>query len=182
MNALVVGGAGSGKSAFAERLACSLSEQRTYVATMLDAGPEAYARIERHRQQRVSGGFATVECPSADRLASPELADAHGVLLLDDLGNLVANTLFAADGSMADPDEALDALYSSITAVAEAYDHTVIVGNLVGSEGPYPYEGTNTWVRLVGALCCQLAARFDTVIEVTAGCPDAVKGVIPCAY
>ena len=38
MRVLVVGGSGSGKSAYAERLAARLAEQRTYVATMRNEG------------------------------------------------------------------------------------------------------------------------------------------------
>ena len=41
MRTLVVGGSGSGKSAYAEQLACSRSSDRVYVATMAHMGAEA---------------------------------------------------------------------------------------------------------------------------------------------
>ena len=69
MLTLVIGGAGSGKSAFAEDLVCRLGENRIYLAAMLPRGAEAQARIERHRARfmlqireivRISAEFAFV--------------------------------------------------------------------------------------------------------------------------
>ena len=174
MRALVVGGSGSGKSAYAERLAARLSSRRTYVATMRNEGSEARKRIRRHLEQRVELGFVTIECPDSLEPACAEATDS--VALVDDLGNLVANTLFAEDGTMAEPAEVLGRLVSEVDALAHTYQHVVLMGNEVGAEGPHPYAGTDTWVRLVGALNCRIAALFDEVIEVVAGMPCHVKG------
>lgn len=176
MRVLVVGGSGSGKSAYAEKIACELSDTRTYVATMKPIGAEARKRIARHRMQRANKGFELVECTESLTCALPSSGHAQGVALLDDLGNLVANTLFAPDGTMRDPTRVLERLTHELDGIAQAYEHVVVVGNEVGSEGPYPQEATQTWVRLVGTLCCVLAARSNTVVEVTAGVPCSVKG------
>ena len=178
MNALVTGGASSGKSAFAERLACSLSPTRTYVATMRDDGTEAHARIERHRVRRAHLGFSTIEC--ADDL-TPAIPDTQndGVALLEDLGNLTAHALFAPDGTMVDPKETLDHLEQEVIELFNHYAHVVLVGNDVGSEGPSPYATTQAWVRLMGSLCCRLAVHADIVTEVVAGSPLVVKGRLP---
>ena len=179
MKALVVGGAGSGKSRYAEQLACSLAPRRTYVATMVDAGREAKERIERHRAQRAGLDFETLECPDtlvADTLHDDARAATSGVVLLDDLGNLCANALFAPDGRMAEPDAVLDRLEREVSVLSRHYAHTVVVGNLVGSEGRLVRDETYVWVRLVGALCCRIAATFDTVVIVSAGIPRIVKG------
>lgn len=61
MIALVTGGASSGKSEFAERLALSLPGPHVYAATMRREGAEAEERIARHRLQREGAGFKTVE-------------------------------------------------------------------------------------------------------------------------
>ncbi|MBR1829086.1 MAG: bifunctional adenosylcobinamide kinase/adenosylcobinamide-phosphate guanylyltransferase [Atopobiaceae bacterium] len=175
MRVLVVGGSGSGKSAYAEQLAARLSERRTYVATMRPEGREARARIDRHRLQRAGLGFDTVECP--DSLAPAFATDRGGVVLVDDLGNLVANALFLPDGTMTDPGEVLERLYNEVKALARAYDHVVLVGNEVGAEGRYDHDSTNAWVRLIGALNCRIAATFDVVTEVVCGIPCQVKGV-----
>ena len=65
MLTLVVGGAASGKSAYAEALVLrSAAARRIYLATMSAGGEEARRRIEKHRAMRGAGkGFETVECP-----------------------------------------------------------------------------------------------------------------------
>lgn len=178
MNVLVTGGAASGKSACAEEIACALGSARYYLATMADVGAEARGRIARHRTQREGLGFETLECPSGT-LAPVLEASAGGVVLLEDLGNLVSNALFAADGTMADADEVLCRLEGEVTRLADCFDHVVVVGNEVGSEGPSPYESTRLWVRLMGSLVCRLAARCDTVVEVACGVPHVLKGRLP---
>lgn len=179
MRALVVGGSGSGKSAFSERLCCTLGSPRTYVATMATDGQEARMRIERHRAQRADLGFSTIERTSSLAGCEPDPTAASGVLLLDDLGNLAANALFSPDGTMADPHEVLERLAAEVIGLTGRFRHAVVVGNLVGSEGRPSYPTTEAWVRLVGALCCRLARSFDTVVEVTAGVATPVKGVLP---
>lgn len=175
MNVLVTGGSASGKSLYAEQLACSLSPTRTYLATMSAEGREASERIRRHRAQRAEGGFVTVEC--AGTLPSHRF---DGVVLLDDLGNLVAQALFARDGAMADPARVLDRLDQETAGLFAHADHVVIVGNEVGAEGRSPYEGTRAWVELMGALACRVASRADVVVEIASGIPTAVKGALPC--
>lgn len=179
MRALVVGGSGSGKSAFAERLACDLSPTRTYLATMSDDGPEASERIQRHRSQREGLGFTTVECPHGSLDEALRCCDAKGVALLDDLGNLLSNALFSHDGSMGEPKKVLGRLGDEVEGLARSFEHIVVVGNEVGSEGPSPFEATGVWVKLMGSLCCGIAANFDVVVEVVSGIPILVKGELP---
>lgn len=179
MKVLVVGGSGSGKSAFAERLCSDLSPTRTYLATMAPYGIEALRRIERHRRQRVDLDFSTIECIGTLAHKAPSASASQGVALLDDVGNLVANALFAPDGSMADPRNVRQRLLRELDTLGTQYRHVVVVGNEVGSEGPYADGPTQTWVRLTGSLCCALAANSDTVVEVVAGIPQIVKGALP---
>ena len=190
-----MGGSGSGKSAFAERLACDLSTERTYVATMLAQGPEAHARIARHRKQRAHLGFTTiewndvltrsteVEAPFVHlkykecKRCYPLHAPASGVMLLDDLGNLAARALFADGTTMADPRETLPRLICELNALFDVFEHVVVVGNEAGSDYvPSQEAGTRAWIWLQGALCCHLATQFSTVVEVVAGLPTYVKG------
>ena len=178
MRALVVGGSGSGKSAFAERLACGLSARRTYVATMRGQGAEAQARIARHRTQRAGLGFRTLECTTDLPLDRLPAQASQGVALLEDVGNLAANALFGSEGLMNDEGEVRARLERQIVALSRAFAHTVVVGNEAGCEGLPDHEGTCAWLRLVGGLQCAVAADFDVVVEVVAGVPQVLKGVL----
>ena len=108
MLVLVTGGAASGKSAHAERLLCDRApSSRLYLATMQPFGAAAQARIARHRALRQGKGFETVEC-STD-LAGLTLPRHYDGILLEDLGNLLANEIFAPEG-------AGDAAFGSVLA------------------------------------------------------------------
>lgn len=157
MIALVTGGAASGKSAYAERLALSLPGPRWYVATMKRGGAEAEARIARHVRMREGKGFSTVELAHA----GPSSFGPGGTVLLEDLSNLVLNGL----------EGGLDRIL--------ACDNAVIVTNEIGGDGVSYDAYTRDFMEHLGALSCRLAARADVVVEVVAGVPKAVKGELP---
>ena len=73
MMVLVTGGASSGKSAFAEQVACSLPGSRYYLAAMKPYGEEGARRIARHRELRAGKGFATLECYDGLRLVTEDM-------------------------------------------------------------------------------------------------------------
>lgn len=87
---LVLGGARSGKSGFAESLGRERGGPRTYIATAEPFDDEMRQRIARHREQRAGDGWQTVEAPLDP---SAVLRGASGVVLLDCitvwLGNLM---------------------------------------------------------------------------------------------
>ena len=98
--ALVTGGSGSGKSAWAEGLSCALCPgPKRYLATMRPFGEEAQRRIARHRAMRANKGFDTLECP--DGLDGLPISPSDTVLL-EDLSNLAANEI-TSDGIEYDP-------------------------------------------------------------------------------
>ena len=170
MFVLVTGGASSGKSAFAERVACALPAPHAYLATMQGAGEEAAARIERHRALRAGKGFETVECPCGlERLALDGVLPEQGTVLLEDLGNLAANEMFAEHPRTAD--EAM----AGIDAVARQCANLVIVTNEIGSDGIDYGDATRADQEFLGALACACAARADAVFEVVASLPRVIK-------
>lgn len=114
---LVTGGARSGKSTYAERLAAQLAEPRggrvTYLATSQTHDVEMAARVATHRAARPAA-WTTVECPLEVPAAIREHAGpaASGglsgpVLLLDCVTFWVTNLLFAggAFGGSAPPED-----------------------------------------------------------------------------
>ena len=63
MLTLVLGGAASGKSEYAESLVLRTTGPRYYLATMQVWDAECAARVEKHRKMRAAKQFETVECP-----------------------------------------------------------------------------------------------------------------------
>ncbi len=93
MLTLVSGSNGSGKSVYAENLVRRTQGKRCYVATMVAQNEENIQRIEKHRRQRADMGFVTVEEPwDLDKVQ----VDPDSVVLLEDLSNLVGNSIFMA--------------------------------------------------------------------------------------
>ena len=96
MLTLVLGGAASGKSEYAESLVLRTTGPRYYLATMQVWDAECAARVEKHRKMRAAKQFETVECPL--HLNNVRLP-ARGTALLEDLGNLAANELYDPAGA-----------------------------------------------------------------------------------
>ena len=168
---LVTGGAASGKSAHAERLLCDRApSSRLYLATMQPFGAAARARIARHRALRQGKGFETVERPLG--LAGLELPRRYDGILLEDLGNLLANELFAPEGAK---DAAFGSILAGIERLQDCCETLVIVTNEIFSDGlPYPPE-TVQYIELLGRLNAALCARAQAAYESVCGILLPVK-------
>lgn len=186
MRLLVVGGASSGKSAFAENAVLRLSPSRVYLATMQPFGREGALRVERHRRLREGKGFSAVE--RCRDLASLEFASCaclqacsksggafQAAALVEDLGNLLANEMFSDDGTF-DGDGALARADAGMRHVERSFEHVVAVANDVGRDVALQSVEMQAYVAQLGALNCMLATRFDAVVEVECGVPHKVKG------
>ena len=91
---LVLGGARSGKSAFAERLARATGGDAVlYVATATITDDEMAARVARHRADRPAA-WETVELPLRAGDTLRERADLPPVILLDCLTLLLSTPAF----------------------------------------------------------------------------------------
>ncbi len=175
MTALVVGGAASGKSAYAERLllrACG-GARRVYLATMRPEGAEALARIERHRRQRAGMGFETIECyVNLSRAAVPNGC----ALLLEDIGNLCANELFSPQGA---EDGAAREILRGVEFLKDRCTALVIVSNDVFTGGAEYGSETLRYLRELSYVNRTLAGLADRVCEVVCGSADYYKGEEP---
>ena len=95
MITLVIGGSGSGKSAYAEDLLSEYDKNKYYLATMIVNDQEAQKRVDRHRELRKDKGFETIECSrNIDTVAVSLPEDGSAVVLLECMSNLVANEMF----------------------------------------------------------------------------------------
>ena len=168
MLTLVIGGAGSGKSAYAERLLLRVPcERRVYLATMEPFGAEAAERIARHRKMREKKGFVTVErFTDLTHLALP----GDSAVLLEDLGNLCANELFSPQGGGA------DAALQGVRHLARSCRALIVVSNEVFLGGADYGADTRRYLSVLARLHRVLAAEADAVCEVCCGIPTYCKG------
>lgn len=170
MLTLIIGGAGSGKSAFAERLVEYLSGQRLYLATLEADDEESMARIRRHRSLRADRAFTTIEQGRGlERLQVPQEAN----LLLEDLSNLLANEMYGLEGGGA------EAVRRGLQHLSISCTHLTVVTNEVFSEGMEYGEEMLSYLKKLADLNRGLAAQADLVVEVVCGLPNVLKGKLP---
>jgi adenosylcobinamide kinase/adenosylcobinamide-phosphate guanylyltransferase len=167
---LVLGGARSGKSRYAEGLITMLpppwKPPWTYVATAEAGDAEMAERIAAHRARR-GASWRTIETPR-DLVRSLQTCKAAPILV-DCLTLWLSNLMLAG----ADVDSAIDRLDDALTAIDAP---VVMVANEVGS-GIVPDHPLGRRFRdLQGMLNQRIAARADRVVLVVAGLPLALKG------
>ncbi len=170
---LVLGGARSGKSRYAERMAMRYPSPWTYIATAQAFDDEMLARIRSHRQRR-GDGWATIEAPLqlTEGLIRAQAND--GALLIDCLTLWLSNVMHA-DRHV---DGAIDQLCQ---AMAERKRPLVVVSNEVGL-GIVPDNPLARRFRdAQGRLNQRVAGLADRVTLMVAGLPLTVKpaGAVP---
>lgn len=185
MISLIIGGSGSGKSAFAEDILLARSKsRRIYIATMQPVDQECLARIQKHRAMRAQKSFQTIECYT--HLHKLRIADADGAvnlsknyrnpchdrmrydILLECISNLAANECFAPRGG---PNQAVQAVVDGVNHLATQAAQLVLVSSAVFSDGIAYDASTKEYMRCLAEVHARLAGLADEVIEMTAGYP-----------
>jgi len=165
---LVLGGAASGKSAFAEGLMDDLARDKIYVATARALDAEMQARIAQHQAVRDGKGWHLVEVPL-------DLAGALAVRGTGQVALVDCATLWLSNLMMAGQDwqVAMDALLARLDRAGAP---VVIVSNEVG-QGIVPDTPLGRQFRNAhGAMNQCLATQADMVVQVIAGLPHLLKG------
>lgn len=167
MLTLVLGGARSGKSRFAEGLAGGSGWPVVYLATGVQTDPEMAERFALHRAQRPTE-WRTVEEPYDVAGAAEQLCGC--VALLDCFSFLVSNHL------LRDEAEAEESVMAQIDRLARAPVDLIIVSNEVGWSLVPEYLLGRRFRDLQGRSNQRLAAVAGQVWLVVAGIPLAIKG------
>ena len=167
---LVLGGASSGKSSFAEGLVLGSGLAPVYIATAQVWDAEMAAKVAAHRAQR-GPGWRTVEEPLDIAAVLAGVTADEAVLI--DCATLWLTNLILTD---ADPDAVLAGLTTALAACPAA---VVIVSNEVGM-GIVPDNALARRFRAAqGGLNRDLATRAGLVVAVMAGLPLVLKGTLP---
>lgn len=164
---LVLGGARSGKSRYAQARAEALGLHRTFVATAQAFDEEMESRIARHQADR-DAAWTTVEAPLDLAGAIAVHSKAGSVLLIDCLTLWTTNLILGEH----DIGAATDKLVAALTAAAGP---VILVANEVG----YGIVPDNALARRfrdeAGIINQRVAAAVDEVQLVAAGLPLRLK-------
>ena len=170
---LVLGGARSGKSRYAESQAAASGLPVIYVATAEAGDAEMKARIEHHRQHRPSE-WLTVEEPMLLADCIRERAESECCLLIDCLTLWLSNVLFDRQGNLQLPFFQQQRA-ELMAALRDCRLHIVLVSNEVGMGVVAADPMTRRFVDEAGFLHQELAQLAERVMLVTAGLPQRLK-------
>lgn len=173
MTELVLGGARSGKSRYAEQQAIASDLPVIYVATAEAGDDEMHQRIQHHRQRR-PGNWQTVEEPIHLAAAIRRHAHPDVCVLVDCLTLWLSNVLFDKQGNLQ------EALFETqraalLDALSQCKGRVIMVSNEVGSGVVAVDSLTRRFVDEAGFLHQSLAQICDSVVLVTAGLPQKLK-------
>ncbi len=183
----MIGGSGSGKSAFAEKRAEELHRETAveaplyYLATMQVWGPEERARVEKHRRQREGMGFVTLECSRGIERAESKIVPGS-VALLECVSNLTANEMFreeetlnGQEAALENPQALADRLFDGLLRIDSLTKEFLVVGNSVFSDGVSYDETTAAYLKTIGRLQQKIMEEASEAWEVVAGIPLRLK-------
>jgi len=175
---LLLGGARSGKSSYAQKLAEDSGKSVTFLATAQAFDEEMSARIRKHQAERPAG-WETLEVPLG--IASHIQQIKSEVVVLDCITLLVSNLMmqFVKEDRVeeapymkavqAEMDELLSAIHTS-------NQQWIIVSNEVGLGLVPPYQMGRVYRDAIGGANQRLAREANTVLFMVAGIPMVVKG------
>lgn len=167
---LVLGGAASGKSCFAEALVVKTDAPRIYIATAQAFDDEMRTKIAQHRTAR-GDNWQTIEAPM-DVAEVLHQSPKNKVVLLDCATLWLSNHLLAGS----DLGEECSRLGN---ALRDCDARIVVVSNEIGQSG-VPDNAMARQFRIAqGHLNQQIAASADLVVAVMAGLPLVIKGKLP---
>lgn len=179
---LITGGARSGKSALAERLAARHSEKVLYIATSVVTDDEMASRVRRHQESRPAHwrtweGYRDLGTVIAEKTAADE------AVILECVTTLIANLLFEQAGDT--PPEQMDfsaiedAIQPQIDALIDACTHSAAPIYLVTNELGMGIVPENRLARhfrdIAGRVNQRLAAAAESVYLVVSGIEVKIK-------
>ena len=164
---LITGGARSGKSSYAEKLALSLSPNPVYMATSRIWDEEFRQRVLRHQANR---GPEWTNIEEEKELSRHQL---EGRVILIDCVTLWCTNFFFDRG--ADIDKALTAAKEEFSRFTKQNATFIFVTNEIGMGGTSENEVQRKFTDMQGWMNQYIAAQADKVILMVTGIPVNVK-------
>jgi adenosylcobinamide kinase/adenosylcobinamide-phosphate guanylyltransferase len=185
---LILGGARSGKSAYAEALATRYAAGRAviFIATATASDAEMAARIAHHRAQRPAH-WHTVEAP-LDPAADLARSELHAPVIALDCLTLLAANILLQQGSMDRPEASLATASAAETQLTRAVDALItrargagatliLISNEVGMGLVPEYPLGRVYRDILGRLNARVARTADATRLLIAGLPIDIKAL-----
>jgi adenosylcobinamide kinase/adenosylcobinamide-phosphate guanylyltransferase len=175
MIVFVSGGARSGKSRYAERVATLIHERNRnsrlyYLATANRSDQEMIERIEKHKTGRHESWITLEEM---HHLTNGIICCRSGdILLLDCLTIWLSNVMFDSEW---DVDQIERQLVSFIEVSAQNRIHLIIVSNDLNEGMDGRYESVRDYIKTLEKLHRTIISRVDQAVQVIAGIPEIWK-------
>src|SRR5262245_58202168 len=175
---LILGGARSGKSSYAQQLAEESGKSVTFLATAQALDEEMSTRIQKHRSERPAH-WQTMEIPLD--IASHVREIQSGVVLLDCITLLISNLLmgFVKD-DLVEEAPFMQAVQKEMeklsSAIGTSKQDWMIISNEVGLGLVPPYQMGRVYRDGLGWANQRLAREAEKVIFMVAGIPMVIKG------
>ncbi len=167
---LVLGGAASGKSAFAESLVKGTGRGLVYLATAQIHDNEMRAKVYHHKETR-GAGWRTVEEPLDVGRTLAAISGDQAVLL--DCATMWLSNHMLAENDLAEAEAGL------MAGIALSAAPIVIVSNEVGLSVVPDNKLARDFREAQGRLNQKLAQKAGLVVNVIAGLPQILKGQLP---
>lgn len=164
---LITGGARSGKSSYAEKLALSLSPNPIYMATAHVWDEEFRQRVIRHQQAR---GLEWTNIEEEKELSKHSVAGK--VVLIDCITLWCTNFFYESQGKVS---QALEAIQQEFDRFTHQEATFIFVTNEIGMGGTSENELQRKFTDMQGWMNQYVAARADEVILMVCGIPMRIK-------
>lgn len=174
---LVIGGARSGKSAYAEQLAMRLPQPVLYMASATAQDDEMIRRVEKHRQRRPIS-WKTLELGANDPTPALRNEEGFNTILFDCLSLYVSRYLWENHATMTYEamEESLMAESDSLIKELKGRNLSLIVVSSEVGQGLVPENQLSRDYRdLLGSLNQFWAKKSESVYFVSAGIPLKLK-------
>lgn len=176
---LVLGGARSGKSTFAQSLAQAQELPVTYLASALPIDEEMVRRIDKHRDSRPSL-WTTVEAPYSADTEVVALCRDRQFVIWDCVTVFLTNLLLEAEeegkGDTEIEELILQRFETMLSCLEKCFGSLVVVANEVGLGIVPEYPLSRTFRDLAGLVNQLIARKAHKVYFVIAGLPMEIKG------
>jgi adenosylcobinamide kinase/adenosylcobinamide-phosphate guanylyltransferase len=171
---LVLGGARSGKSSFAQRMAKKIGTNVVFLATAQAGDDEMADRIARHKASRPAA-WLTIEEPLDIASALQKQSASTDVVIIDCLTLWLNNLLLKEDS--ASETEVLERVDKLLDIYQRSFATYIIVSGEVGLGLVPPYPLGRTYRDFLGWMNQKVASRADKVFFMVAGVPLEMKSM-----